>query len=43
MVERVSATRIKMQLDARTVITVNSEEAMKQWLSRYPGAKILSR
>jgi hypothetical protein len=32
---------IKVQIDARTIVTVKSMSAFEQWLSRFPGSKII--
>ena len=32
---------IKMQIDARTIVTVKSNSAYEQWLERFSGAKII--
>jgi len=32
---------IKVQIDAKTVVTVKSKSAYEQWLSRFPNAKII--
>jgi hypothetical protein len=37
----VAGTTIKIRINSRTVITVRSEEAARQWLDRYPGASIM--
>lgn len=29
---------IKLRIDARTIITVRSESALKNWKEKYPGA-----
>ena len=34
--------RIKVQLDARTIIFLRSKNALKMWLLKYPGAKVLA-
>lgn len=34
--------RIKVQLDARTIIFLRSKNALKMWLSKYPEAKVLA-
>lgn len=39
--ERDPATRIKVQLDAKTFITVHSEAAFRTWKQRYPNATIV--
>jgi hypothetical protein len=33
--------KIKMRLNSRTIIIVRSMDAVKMWLSRYPGAQII--
>lgn len=32
---------IKVQLDARTVITIHDMSALAIWLTRYPNAKVI--
>ena len=34
--------RIKVQLDAKTILFVRSKQALKMWLSKYPGAKVIA-
>jgi hypothetical protein len=34
--------RIKVQLDYKTIITINRMESLKLWLERYPEAKVLA-
>ncbi|MGE0635037.1 MAG: hypothetical protein AB7P01_01245 [Bacteroidia bacterium] len=34
--------RIKVQLDYKTIITINRMESLKLWLERYPQAKVLA-
>ncbi|TND08419.1 MAG: hypothetical protein FD123_2215 [Bacteroidetes bacterium] len=36
-----SGTRIKLQLDSRTIIYVRSQAAMDMWMEKYPGAKVI--
>ncbi|MBI3509775.1 MAG: hypothetical protein HY064_03860 [Bacteroidetes bacterium] len=33
--------RIKLRLNNRTIIIVRSMEAVKMWLTRFPGAQII--
>ena len=37
-----SKNLIKVQLDYRTVITISSIEKLKNWLERFPGAKVIT-
>jgi len=32
---------IKVQIDAKTIVTVKSMTAFEQWLERFPNAKII--
>jgi hypothetical protein len=32
---------IRVQIDAKTVVTVKSMSAFEQWLEEFPGAKII--
>ena len=34
--------RIKVQLDYKTIITINKMESLKAWIDRYPQAKVLA-
>lgn len=34
-------SRIKLQLDYRTIIYVSNQQALEMWMGKYPGAKIL--
>jgi len=34
--------RIKVQLDAKTILFVRSKQALKMWLTKYPGAKVVA-
>ncbi len=34
--------RIKVQLDYKTIITINSMDALKAWIDRFPHAKVLA-
>jgi len=34
--------RIKVQLDYKTIITINRIESLKAWIDRYPQAKVLA-
>jgi len=34
--------RIKVQLDYKTIITINRMESLKAWIDRYPDAKVLA-
>jgi hypothetical protein len=40
--EKSVADKIRVKLDARTIITLNSEAALDYWKSKYPGLKILA-
>jgi len=35
--------RIKLQLDYKTVVIVNSKSSLKMWRDKYPAAKIIKR
>lgn len=37
-----SVPTIKVQLDYRTTITVRTKEALKDWLKKYPNARVIS-
>ncbi len=34
--------RIKVQLDSKTIIFLKSMQALKNWLVKYPNAKVIS-
>jgi len=34
-------SRVKLQLDYRTIIYVRNQEALDMWMEKYPGARIL--
>jgi hypothetical protein len=34
--------RIKLRLNYRTIIIVRTQEALKMWLQKFPGAQIIS-
>lgn len=40
--ERDAATRIKVQLDHKTMMVVHSMAAFKMWKKRYPLAKVIA-
>ena len=40
--DKTTLERIKVQLDSRTVIILHSMAALKNWLVRYPEAKVIS-
>lgn len=33
--------RIKLQLDEKTLVTVNYKSSLKVWMAKYPDAKII--
>jgi len=38
---KVNGIKIKVQLDQRTVITVNNTKAIDMWLVKYPNLKVI--
>lgn len=34
--------RIKVRLDEKTILFLRSKQALKMWLSKYPGAKVVA-
>ncbi len=41
-ISKAPKTRIKVQLDYKTIITINRLESLKAWIDRYPEAKVLA-
>jgi hypothetical protein len=37
-----STPKYKLQLDAKTVITLKTEEQLEKWMSLYPNAKLIT-
>ncbi len=42
MKQATTKARIRVQLDARTIITIPDMEALKLWTVKYPAAKVIS-
>ena len=34
--------RIKLKIDSKTIVIVRSKEALKMWMTRHPGARVIA-